>query len=93
MPSKFVSCGTRRDGSEILIFPDDPSINTAGGAPDGPGVENEVKMMNPAAAQLAERQQRLRGYHREGSPTREIHWDEIQVPRCLTLQARVQIAS
>jgi hypothetical protein len=80
VPPQFISCGTRRDGSEILVFPDDPSINAAGGAPDGPGLEMEPMLISPAAAQLAERRERLRVNQRDGSPTREINWDEMQVP-------------
>ena len=76
--AQFISCGTRRDGSAILIFPDDPSVNIA---PDGPGMESDMGL-SPAALQLAERRRRMGGGKREDSPQREIVWDEIQARLC-----------
>jgi hypothetical protein len=75
---QFQHCGTRRDGSAILVFPDDPSLVAwpPDGAPDGPGPDFD-RALTPAAAQLAERRARLAGSANDG-PRREVVWDEIQ---------------
>ncbi len=76
---QFLHCGTRRDGSAILVFPDDPSLATwpaVEGAPDGPGPDLD-RGLSPAAAQLAERRARLTGGASD-EPRREVLWDEIQ---------------